>query len=213
MKKPSILLADDHTILLEGLKSLLESKFELVGSVEDGRALLAAAEKLKPDVILLDISMPLLNGIEAARRLKKANVKAKLVFLTMHSDINFVTEAFRAGASGYLLKRSVASELVTAIQQVLRGRSYVTPLITRNLVNSFLDLSTDPQKRGSKLAPRQREVLQMVAEGRPLKEIAGILNISVSTVEFHKSTVMQKLGLHSNAELIKYAIDHGIGTP
>ena len=213
MKKPSILLADDHTILLEGLKSLLESKFELAGSVEDGRALLAAAEKLKPDVILLDISMPLLNGIEAARRLKKANVKAKLVFLTMHSDIDFVKEAFRAGASGYLLKRSVASELVTAIQQVLRGRSYVTPLITRNLVNSFLDLAADAQKHGSKLAPRQREVLQMVAEGRPLKEIAGILNISVSTVEFHKSTVMQKLGLHSNAELIKYAIDHGIGTP
>jgi DNA-binding NarL/FixJ family response regulator len=211
MKRPRVLLADDHTLILEGFQRMLESQCEVVGTAEDGRALLAAAQKLRPDVIVLDISMPLLNGIDAARQLKATLPEAKLIFLTMHADPAYVTEAFRAGASGYVLKRCSSSELTRAIQEVLKGRSYVTPLVTKDVLQSALMPSPGPSKGfSSTLTPRQREVLQLVAEGHTLKEIASLLHVSVKTVEFHKARIMQHLGLRTTAELTKYAIGQGL---
>jgi DNA-binding NarL/FixJ family response regulator len=210
MKRARLLLADDHTLVLEGFRRLLEPEFELAGAVEDGRALVAAAQKLKPDVVLLDISMPLLNGIDAARQLKKIMPELKLIFLTMHADPAYVTEAFRVGASGYLLKRSAASELVNAIREVLRGRCYVTPLVTKDMLGSVLGPSPERGTFSTDLTPRQREVLQLVAEGHSTKETATVLNISVKTVEFHKSRLTQRLGIRTTAELTKFAIQHGI---
>jgi len=210
MKRARLLLADDHTLVVEGFRRLLEPEFELAGAVEDGRALVAAAQKLKPDVVLLDISMPLLNGIDAARQLKKIMPELKLIFLTMHADPAYVTEAFRVGASGYLLKRSAASELVNAIREVLRGRCYVTPLVTKDMLGSVLGPSPERGTFSTDLTPRQREVLQLVAEGHSTKETATVLNISVKTVEFHKSRLTQRLGIRTTAELTKFAIQHGI---
>ena len=215
MKRPRVLLADDHTLVVEGLKKLLEPDFELAGTVQDGFALLEAAQKLKPDAILLDISMPLLNGIEACRRLKRSLPKAKIIMLTMHADRTYLAEAFRAGASGYLLKRSAVTELVFAIHEVLRGRFYVTPLVAKDMVHSFLDQSQPahshaPGFESPILTERQREILQLVAEGRANKEIAVILRIAVKTVEFHKSQIMRRLNIHTTAELTKYAVAHGI---
>ncbi len=210
MKRPRLLLADDHTLVLEGLRKLLEPVFELVETVEDGRALLRAAQKLRPDVILLDISMPLLNGIDAARQLRKTLPDCKLIFLTMHADPAYVTEAFRAGAAGYLLKRSAASELVNAIHEVMRGRYYVTPLVAKEMLTSVLSPPAEGCQPPAGLSTRQREVLQLVAEGHTAKEIAGLLNVSAKTVEFHKSRLMQRLGLRTTAELTRYAIQHGL---
>jgi DNA-binding NarL/FixJ family response regulator len=212
MNRPRVLLADDHTLLLQGITKLLESEVELVGTVEDGNALLAAAEKLKPDVILLDISMPLLNGMGAARQVKKILPDVQIIFLTMHSDPVYVTEAFRVGASGYVLKQSDASELLLAIREVLKGRSYVTPLVTKDILHSLLtppDPST-PEAVSSRLSPRQREVLHLLAEGRSAKEIASLLDISIRSVEFHKSALMEQVGVRTAAELVKYAITHGL---
>jgi DNA-binding NarL/FixJ family response regulator len=207
--KPRLLLADDHTLLLEGIRLLLQPEFDLVGSVEDGQALLVAAKTLKPDVILLDISMPRLNGIDAARKLRKLLPSARLIFVTMHADADYVAEAFRAGAMGYILKRSAASELLTAIRAVLKGNHYVSPLVTRNALDLLIS-SAKPRVRSSdRLTPRQREVLQLVAEGRSRKEIAGILNISVKTVEFHKGKLMHELNLQTVADFTRYAIEHG----
>ena len=210
--RPRLLLADDHTLLLEGIRLMLAPEFELVGSVEDGQALLAAAKTLKPDVILLDISMPVLNGIDAARRLRKLLPSAKLIFLTMHADPDYVAEAFRAGAMGYLLKRAAASELLTAIREVLKGNHYVSPLVTRNALELLISSQKPRGKVSDRLTPRQREVLQLVAEGRSRKEIASILNISVKTVEFHKATLMRELKLGTTADFTRYAIEHGIIT-
>ncbi len=210
MRRPSVLLADDHKIVAEGLRSLLEPEFELVGTVEDGRALVAAAQKLNPDVIVADISMPLLNGIEAARQLKKGASQAKIVFLTMHPDVTYATRALEAGASGYVLKHAAPSELITAIREALKGRIYLTPLIAKDVLESFSGGSHKGRKSDLELTPRQREVLQLVSEGRSAKEIASILNISTRTVEFHKYRLMESLGLRTNAELIQYAIKHGI---
>jgi DNA-binding NarL/FixJ family response regulator len=208
--KPRLLLADDHTLLLDGIRLLLEPEFELVGSVEDGQALLAAAKALKPDVILLDISMPILNGIDAARRLRKLVPSARLIFVTMHSDSDYVAEAFRAGAMGYLLKRSAASELLTAVRAVLKGHHYVSPLVARNALEFLVSAGIPANKSVDRLTPRQREVLQLVAEGRSRKEIAAILNISVKTVEFHKATLMRELKLSTASDFTRYAIEHGI---
>ena len=213
MTKPRVLLADDHTLVVEGFRKLLEEEFDLVGAVEDGRALLKTAPTLQPDVVLLDIAMPSLNGIEAARQLKKMMPEVKIIFVTMHADPAYVTEGFRAGASGYLLKRSAAAELAQAIQAVLKGQHYVTPLITTDLVRTLLDGSPEQQSGPAPLTPRQREVLQLVAEGHSLKEIANTLKISVKTVEFHKAQIMEQLNLHTTAELTKYAIAHGLTSP
>ena len=212
MKKPRILMADDHSLILAGLRKLVEVECDVVGTVEDGRALVGAAQKLRPDLILLDISMPLLNGLDAARQLTKLVPESKVIILTMHASPTYATEAFQAGASGYLLKRSAASELSQAIQSVLQGQKYLTPLITKDVLDSVFKPSTG--KRGTPastaLTPRQREVLQLVAEGRGTKEIATILSVSVKTVEFHRFRIMQQLDIHTTADLTKYAITHGI---
>jgi DNA-binding NarL/FixJ family response regulator len=210
MKKPRLLLADDHTLVLEGLKKILEDDFEPVGAAENGRDLLHMAEELKPDVVLLDISMPLLNGIDACKQLIKTTPQAKVIFVTMHADADYVAEAFRAGASGYLLKRSAASELVNAIHEVLKGRCYVTPLVTREALTPLMGSGTDNRKLSTMLTSRQREVLQLVAEGRSVKEIATLLQISAKTVEFHKCALMERLDIHTTAELTRYAIEHGL---
>jgi DNA-binding NarL/FixJ family response regulator len=208
--RPRVLLADDHTLVLEGLSKLLEDDCELVGTVEDGRALVEAAERLRPDVILLDISMPLLNGLEAARIVRTRVPAAKIIFLTMHADPTYAREAFRAGASGYLLKRSAASELATAISTVLSGRQYVTPLFPPEVLRpSGGDLRTLAPQSGI-LTSRQREVLQLVAEGHTAKEIAALLKISKKTVDFHKYRIMDRLGLRTASELTKYAVAHGV---
>jgi len=212
MKKPRLLLADDHTILVEGLKALLAPEFDVVATAGDGRAVLEAAEKHQPDLILLDISMPGLNGIEAARRLKQSNPDAKLIILTMHGDLSYVSAAFHAGASGYVLKQSAATELVTALHEVASRRRYVSSLIEERLgaeVPAFLRRS---KTLAADLTSRQREVLQLVAEGRVRKEIAQILGVSVKTVEFHKQKITEKLGIHTDAALTAYAIRHGIAS-
>ncbi len=210
MVRSRILLADDHLLVMEGLRKLLEDEHDLVGTVEDGVALVDMAKELDPDIILLDISMPMLNGIEAARKIKKLLPECKLIFVTMHGDSTYVIEAFRAGASGYLLKRSAASELSQAIRAVLNGQQYLSPLVTKDVLNPLLEPSQGIPARLGTLTARQREVLQLVAEGRSAKEIASILKISVKTVEFHKSQIMEHIGLRTTAELTKYAIDQGI---
>jgi DNA-binding NarL/FixJ family response regulator len=213
MKKPQVLLADDHKIVAEGLKSLLEPEFEIVGTVEDGQALIAMAEELRPDVAVVDITMPKLNGIEAVLRLKKIQEDIKVVFLTMHPDVAYAVSAFESGASGYVLKHSAPEELVTAIREALKGRTYVTPLIAGELMQSYKKGTHRERDILSQLTSRQRQVLQLLAEGRSTKETATILNISTRTVEFHKYRMMDDLGIKTGAELIRYAVKQGIVSP
>lgn len=215
MRRPRILLADDHTLLMEGIKKLLEPRYELVGTVENGRSLLEAAKRLRPDVVLLDISMPLLNGMDAARHLKKSASDIKLIFLTMHADRTYVSEAFEAGASGYLVKTSAAAELLFAIEEVLKGRYYLTPSVAKGVIDAAVrpaGAGNGQKVPGAVLTPRQREVLQLIAEGKSIKEVASILNISVKTVDYHKARICEQLGLHTTADLTKYAIAHGIAS-
>ena len=200
LRRPRILLADDHALLLDGLKKLLEEEYELVGTAANGRRLVAAARRLRPDIVVLDISMPLLNGIDAARQIREAVPSAKLLFLTVHADSAYVEEAFRAGALGYVLKHAAAHELFVALHKVSRGRAYVSPMLGKHLL---------PQQP-KLLGVRQQEVLQLVAEGRPNKEIAGVLDISIKTVEYHKSRIMSLLDIRSAAGLTRYAMKHGI---
>jgi len=210
-KKPRLLMADDHSIMLAGLRKLVEGTCEVVGAVEDGRALVEAAERLRPDLILLDISMPLLNGMDAARQIKKSVPKAKLIFLTMHASPVFATEALQAGASGYLLKQSAASELPYAIDTVLKGQTYLTPTITKPVLDSMVRQNQGELKKSlMQLTSRQREVLQLLAEGKSPKDIAVLLNVSVKTVDFHKTRLMEQLDLHSTLALCKFAIAEGL---
>jgi DNA-binding NarL/FixJ family response regulator len=210
MKRARLLLADDHTMFLEAIQKVLEPEFDLVGQVADGRALLDAAVRLRPDVILMNLSMPLLNGIDVARELSRIIPHSRLVFLSMHADPTYVTEAFRAGASAYVLKRSASTELIQAVRTVLRDQYYVSPLLAKDFLDPLLQQPGQAPVPRSDLTVRQRKVLQLVAEGRSLKEIAAILNVSVKTVEFHKSRIMKQLGMHTTAELTKYAIAHGL---
>lgn len=207
--RPTVLLADDHKIVAEGIRSLLEPEFNLIGTVEDGRELLNRCEKECPDVIVLDISMPRLNGIEAARQLKKSRCRAKVIFLTMHPDAVYGRRAFEAGASGYVLKHSAPSELVHAIRQALQGHVYVTPLIAGEVLESLMEHPTQVDD-DLNLTSRQREVLQLLAEGSSAKEVASVLNISPRTVEFHKYQMMEKLNISNSAELLQFAIKHGV---
>lgn len=213
MSRPRVLLVDDHTLVLDGFRKLLEDRCEIVGVAEDGRTLLRLAQELQPDIVTLDISMPQLNGVDAARKLKKILPRTKLIFVTMHADPAYVNEAFKAGASGYLLKRSAGSELRQAIQSVMDGQCYVTPLVAKGLVQSVISRGRPPVLQDKSLTARQREVLQLVAEGMTVKEIATTLNLSPKTVEFHKSQIMTQLDLHTTAELTKYALVHGILAP
>ena len=212
MKRTTILLADDHTMFCAGMQKLLEPVFEVIGCVQDGRALITTALEKNPDLILLDVGMPLLNGLEAGRELKKLMPRVKLIFLTMNADAEVASEAFRIGASGYLLKNSQGEELLQAVHNVARGTSYVTPQISRAMEEMFI---RDPMSlnRPKVLTDRQREVLQMLAEGQSMKEIAYILQISRRTVRFHKYKIMEELGIKSNSELVQYAIKHSVISP
>ena len=213
MNHPRVLLGDDHTLVLEGFRRLLEEHCNLVGTAEDGRTLVEAVEHLQPDLVLLDISMPRLNGIDAARKIKKNHPDMKIIFVTMHADPSYVNEAFKAGASGYLLKRSAAQELVQAIQAVMKGDYYMTPLITKNVISGLFTPGRAHIPAIDDLTARQREILQLVAEGYSAKEIASQLKISHRTIEFHKAKIMELLNLHTTADLVKYAVAHGLVTP
>jgi DNA-binding NarL/FixJ family response regulator len=212
MSRPRVLLVDDHTLVLDGFRKLLEDRCEIVGVAEDGRTLLRMAQELQPDIITLDISMPQLNGVDAARKLRKIVPCSKLIFVTMHADPAYVNEAFKAGASGYLLKRSAGSELLQAIQSVMDGQCYVTHLVAKGLVQSVITGGNPAVPQDKSLTARQREVLQLVAEGMTVKQIASTLSLSPKTVEFHKSQIMTQLDLHTTAELTKYALVHGLLT-
>jgi DNA-binding NarL/FixJ family response regulator len=208
--RPRVLLADDHLLVAEALKSLLTPEFDLVGVVEDGRALVEAAGRLKPDVIVADISMPHLNGIDALIHLRELGNRVPVVFLTMHRDATFARRALDAGAAGFVLKHSATVELIAAIRAALEGKTYITPQLAGEVLDAMRQgpqQSADPVVA---LTPRQREVLQLLAEGRLAKEIASSLAISTRTVEFHKYQMMEKLGLRTNAELIHFAIKHGL---
>jgi DNA-binding NarL/FixJ family response regulator len=209
MKRARIILADDHALLLGAFKALLEPEFEVVGTFLDGRSLVEGAQELHPNVIVLDIGMPLMNGLSAGQEMKKDMPAVKLIYLTMNLDPDLAAEAFRLGASGYLLKSSAASELGYAIREALTGRSYVTPQITEGMVGSFVQ-NLKRKKPAHKLTLRQKEVLQLLAEGRSMKEVAAILNVTPRTVAFHKYTMMEQLDIKSSAELIQYAIKHSI---
>jgi len=210
--RPRILIADDHTFITDACVSLLEREFEVVGTVADGQALLAAASTLKPDIVVLDVGMPVLNGLEAGKRIKQLMRGVKLVYLTMNTDLGVAAEAFRGGASGYLLKTSAAAELVTAIREVLKGKQYVSPLVTSDVDGFFLEIRVSHMGQ-EKLTNRQREVLQLLAEGRSMKEVAYALKLTPRTVAFHKYKIMERLRLKTNAELVQYAIREHFITP
>ncbi|MBI4463534.1 MAG: response regulator transcription factor [Acidobacteria bacterium] len=209
MKRPRILLADDHQMFAEGMKRLLEPEFEVVGCLDNALELPAAAERTKPDVIIVDVSMPGMNGIDAVRHLK--NNRAKVIFLSMHAEPAFVTEAFRGGASGYVVKSSDGDDLIKAVRECFKGGTYISPHIAKNVMMAARN--GGEKKAGiSTLTSRQREVLQLLSEGHAAKEIAHLLGISVSTVEFHKMELMKRLDLHSTAELVRYAIGCGLSS-
>jgi DNA-binding NarL/FixJ family response regulator len=208
MSRTRILLADDHKMFAQGLRGLLEDEFDLVGSVENGQALVDVARELTPDVIVADISMPVLNGLDAVRQLRAQGVNAKVIFLTMHADDRLLAEAFRCGGTGYVLKQSAGEELILAIRQVLAGHKYVTPLLAREWAED-VSKKIDRTKKLS-LTPRQREVLQLVIEGCTMKEVASRMGISTRTAESHKYEMMEGLGVDSTAELIQYAVKLGI---
>lgn len=197
---PTVLMADDHVLVAEGIGKLLEGNFELIGKVRDGFALVDAARELKPDLILADISLPGISGFDAARQILRDLPDSRIVFVTQHTETQFVREAIRLGALGYVVKQSASSELLTALQNAMAGRTYVSPVIPQETLL--------PSDAADPLTPRQREVLCLVAEGMSAKQIAGVLNISTKTVEFHKAAVMERLGVRSTAQLTRYAVDH-----
>jgi DNA-binding NarL/FixJ family response regulator len=209
MGRIRILLADDHNMICAGFQKLLEPQYDVVGCVGDGQALLKAAAQLKPDVVLVDVGMPLLNGLEAGKELKRLMPDIKLIFLTMNPDTDLAAEALGIGAAGYLLKTSQGSELLQAVGDAIKGISYVTPQIRRAREEQFI---RDPRavNRRKYLTYRQREVLQMLAEGRSMKQIGDVLQIKFRTVRFHKSRIMEELGIATNSELVQYAIKHGM---
>ena len=206
MTRARILMADDHAMLLDAFRALLEPEFDVVGAVTDGRMLLQEFARLNPDVVLLDIAMPLLNGLDAGRQLRAQRKSVKLIYLTMNPDPDLASEALRLGASGYVLKSSAARELKQAIHEALRGRSYITPLITRDVVGSLIA----PQGNRQELTMRQREVLQLLAEGRSMKEVGAVLNVTPRTVAFHKYRMMEQLRLKTSAALVQFAVKQGV---
>jgi DNA-binding NarL/FixJ family response regulator len=213
MNRWRLLLADDHDIVIEGLRRILDrSELEIVGVAKDGRALLRAAKTFQPDLIIADVTMPLLNGIDAARQIRKSNPNVKIIFLTMHPDVTFATEALTAGGSGYVLKNSAGDELFTAVQKVMSGSIYVTKSIAEAVKHGLSSRSSAWRSPVDKLTSRQREVLQLLAEGLQVKEVAVKLNLSPRTVEFHKYRIMDELGLRTSAEIARYAARHGIVT-
>jgi len=210
MQRSRVLIADDHSMVVDGLRGLLEPEYEVAGSVNDGRAVLPEVRRLQPDIVVIDISMPLLNGLDCTRQLREAGFEGKILILTMHPDATLAQEALALGASGYLLKTAPGSELKDAVREVLRGRRYLSPAIVRDLEEVSGRMKTVHDDAWAQLTPRQREVLQLLAEGKSHKEVAHILNISVKTAEYHKYAILDKLGLKTNAELVQYAIRHGM---
>jgi len=203
---PRVMIADDHVLVAEACRKLLESEYEIVATVSDGRALVRAATELRPQLIIVDVAMPILNGLDAGQQVKEFLPSVKLVYLTMNHDADLAAEAFRRGASGYLLKTCAASELTTAVREVLRGKSYLSPTIARDTVDFLLRQGTKLIEEGERLTERQREVLQLLAEGKCMKEVADVLNITPRTVAFHKYRIMEVLNAKSSAELVQYAI-------
>lgn len=210
MPRPRVLIADDHRMVAEGLRSLLEPDYDLVEIVEDGQQMIEAAKRITPDVIIADITMPRLNGLEAIDRLRKEGCPAKVVFLTMHKDITYAARALQAGASGFLLKHSASTELLTALREALADKIYVTPEIAERLESAQPNGMKNTAMARSELTPRQREVLQLFAEGKSAKQVATILGISTRTAENHKARIMAALRLSSISELTQYAIRHGM---
>lgn len=211
MKRPRVILADDHPLMMDALKNLLEPDFEIVGTFTDGHALVEGAPKLNPNAIVLDIGMPTMNGLSAGERLKKLLPTVKLVYLTQNVDQDMAREAFQLGASAYVIKSSAASDIVRALQEALRGGSYVTPVLTKGMVGSFIK-NFKQEKRTNRLTLRQKEVLQLLAEGHSMKGVAFVLNVSPRTVAYHKYTMMEHLSIRSSAELIEYAVKRSLVT-
>ncbi len=205
---PRILIADDHTLVAEACKKLLENDYEVVATVSDGRSLVRAAAELRPHLVIVDVSMPLLNGLDAGQQIKELIPSIKLVYLTMNHDADLAAEAFRRGASGYLLKTCAASELAIAVREVLRGKSYLSPMIAKDTVDFLIRQDKKLVDEANKLTERQREVLQLLAEGKCMKEVASVLNLTTRTIAFHKYRIMDALNAKSNAELVQYAIRH-----
>ena len=211
MGRPRILLADDHTLVVEGFRKILEPEFEIAGVVSDGRALLTVALQQKPDVIVLDIGMPLVSGVDAGRELKRLIPRTKLIVLTMNEDADIAREALRRWASAYLLKKSAGAELINAVREVLKGRTYVTPRLAQQLMDQFV---RDPRLgRTKELTPRQREVLHLLAEGRTMKETADLLHLTPRTIAFHKYRIMEEFGLKTNSDLVRFAIRERVVSP
>ena len=213
MKRPRVLIADDHPLVLTGLRALLETECEVVGAVSDGRALVAAAQTLRPDVVVVDIGLPVLNGIDAARQIKKELPETKILFLTMHGNLEYLKNALAAGATGYVLKTSAREELLGAVHDVVRNRIHVSPGFGQEIVDRFERQPRSVTASPSILTARQREILQLVAEGRTAKQISETLHISLQTVAFHKYQIMNKLGLRTTAELTRFAIQEGLIAP
>jgi DNA-binding NarL/FixJ family response regulator len=205
VSKPRVIIADDHVLLAEAFEKLLSPECDVVAKVTDGRALVEAARRVHPDLVLLDVAMPLLNGLDAARQIHAISPSIRLIFLTMNDDPDLAAEAFRAGATAYLLKRSPASELLTAIRQAMKSRKYVTPLITEGMLGALMNPMRGETPR-HELTSRQREVLQLLAEGKSMKDVANILAVAPRTVAFHKYRMMEQLRIKTNAELIQFAV-------
>jgi DNA-binding NarL/FixJ family response regulator len=211
--RPRILIAEDHQLVMDGMSRIIDGECEIIGTVTTGRQAVLLAQDLKPDVILLDIAMPLLNGIDAARQIKRTTPDVKIIFVTVQLNRDYVREAFDAGASGYVLKQAASSELVAAIREVQQGHFFLSSIIADRFLGQRPPVEQNPLKLFSVLTARQREVLQLVAEGKSAKEIGGALTISVKTVEFHKKHLMEELNLRSTAELIRYALEKGLVAP
>ena len=213
MARFTVLLADDHRMFADGVRRILSADYDFIGTVEDGHQLLEAVQEGSPDVILIDISMPKLNGIDAVRKLKELSCTSKLIILTMHADPGFASAAFDAGVDGYLLKHCASEELNRAVSDVLRGKPYLTPMLSEDLMQSHVGRAPELRKLAAKLTPRERQVLQLIAEGNSIKEIAAALDISPRTVEFHRYNAADKLGAKTIAELARYAVRHGLVGP
>ena len=216
--KPKVIVADDHRLVAEGIVKILEKAYSVVATPADGRSFIEAAEKFHPDLAVVDISLPLLNGLDACRHVKKSCPEVKIIILTMHAEQHFVNEAFRVGVGGYVLKTSVADELLFAANEVLQGRTYISPVVAQGLVTQALGASTGTPRQPTNiptvtLSLRQREVLQLVAEGKSNKEIASTINVTVKTIEFHKARISKELGVHTTVELTKHAIILGLIAP
>lgn len=203
---PKIVIADDHTLVAEACRKLLESDYEIVATVSDGRALVRAVAELRPHLVIVDVAMPLLNGLDAGQQAKELMPSIKLIFLTMNHEAELAAEAFRRGASGYLVKSCAASELTTAVREVLRGKSYLSPMIAKDTVDFLIRQDKKLIDEADRLTERQREVLQLLAEGKCMKEVAAVLNLTTRTVAFHKYRIMEVLNIRTNAELVQYAI-------